>query len=106
MAIFIVLLLLAACGIGVYMYVNASKDSTSSSGSLFETTLKEKIATAEAGHTDDSVYHTDDFVPQETIYTYHNQTPGICCPVCDAESPSHMQFCQVCGTRLDGSKFT
>ena len=43
---------------------------------------------------------TDHYVPQETIYSYYNPTPGISCPACDAESPAGMSYCQVCGMKL------
>ena len=47
----------------------------------------------------------DTFVPQDTIYSYHNPHPGVCCPTCDADNPSGASLCQVCGSRLNTSKF-
>ena len=47
----------------------------------------------------------DTFVPQDTIYSYHNPHPGVLCPTCDADNPSGASLCQVCGSRLNTSKF-
>ena len=47
----------------------------------------------------------DTFVPQDTIYSYHNPHPGVCCPTCDADNPSGASLCQVCGSKLNTSKF-
>lgn len=89
----IVVLLLLLLGGGVFLFLYMSKSNASSAS--------ETPVTAPEG-----VRHSDGFIPQETIYSYHNSTPGMNCPNCDAESPSGMTFCQVCGARLDRTKFT
>ena len=98
MGIVIVLLLLIGGGIGSYFYF--FKNGTVVVKPTIESAISGKTVAVDASNGTDSVYHSDDYVPQDTVYTYFNPTPGLNCPSCDAENPSGMQFCQVCGTRL------
>lgn len=91
----LVVLLLLLLGGGVFLFLYMSRSNTPAGA---ETPVPKAPA--------ESVHHSDDFIPQETIYSYHNSTPGISCPNCDAENPSGMTFCQVCGAKLDNTKFT
>ena len=104
MGFVIVLLLLIGGGAGAYFYF--FKNGNTVAKPAIESTIPVKHTVPEAPNGTESVYHADDFIPQDTIYTYVNPTPGVNCPSCDAESPSGMQFCQVCGARLHGAKFT
>ena len=98
MGIVIVLLLLIGGGFGAYFYF--FRNGSAVVKPTIESSIPEKPVVSDTTNGTDSVYHSDDFVPQDTIYTYFNPIPGINCQSCDAENPSEMKFCQVCGKRL------
>jgi len=104
--VIVVLLLLLLGGGGALFYFMNKSGSTVSDGPVCVNTMPEKPPVTESWSGLETLHQSDDFIPQDTVYSYYNPTPGMNCPNCDAENPSGKQFCMVCGSRLHRTKFT
>jgi len=103
----VVLLLLLLGGGGALFYFFVKSGNTSASDvPVCVNTMPEHAPAAETWSGLEDLHQSDDFIPQDTVYSYYNPTPGMNCPNCDAENPSGKQFCMVCGSRLHRTKFT
>ncbi len=102
----VLLLLLLGGGVVLFLYMSKANDHSASEAPACVNSMPVQPPAPDSWNSLESLHHSDDFIPQDTIYSYHNPTPGMNCPNCDVENPSGMSFCQVCGAKLNGNKFT
>lgn len=104
--IVLMLLLFIGGGAALFFFVNKSDSNTAEQTPMFSSSVPTPgHAASDAWSNLDSLHHSDDYIPQETIYSYHNPNPGVNCLCCDAENPSGMSYCQVCGAKLSSIKY-
>lgn len=101
--IIVLLLLLLGGGGAWFCFMNKPGNSTPDRPSCVNTMPTHPPVTESWGGLE-TLHQSDDFIPQDTVYSYYNPTPGLNCPKCDAENHYGKQFCVVCGTTLN--KFT
>ena len=99
--VIIVILLLLLGGCGAWFYFMNKPGNASSGGPVCVNTMPERPTATESWSGMETLHQSDDFIPQDTVYSYYNPTPGINCPNCDAENPSEQRFCTVCGATLN-----
>ncbi len=102
----VLLLLLLGGGAAAFLYMSKMSDHAASDSPNYKYSVPVQPPTSDSWSNLESLHNFDDFVPQDTIYSYHNPVPGVNCPNCDAESPAGLSFCRVCGSKLLGTKHT
>ena len=102
-----VLILLVVLGVGalVFFFVIKSNNKPAVETPVYTDSIPIPSPIPEPRVNAEPIPKKVDYVPQDTIYSYSNPSPGVCCPACDAENPTGTSYCQICGAMLGGPKY-